>query len=158
MRILAIDPGTTESALVCWDGVKIIGFTKTLNNCILNQLRENDQDYPLVIEEINPYTMGMTIRDTILWSGRFQEARESRYFKVDYIPRREVTGHLCGAKSKVGDSVVIQALRDRFAYGVSNYGKGTKAAPGFFYGFKSDIWQAFALAVTYFDQSKWRDE
>jgi len=152
--IIAIDPGTEMSAKVCWDGEKIIGFTKTLNECILNQLRDSNRDCALVIEEINPYTMGMTIRDTILWSGRFQEAWENKYRKVFYIPRREVTKHLCGVGSGLGDSVVSQALKDRFAYGVRNHGKGTKKEPGFFFGFKADIWQAFALAVTWWDQNK----
>jgi len=36
---------------------------------------------------------------------------------------------------------------DRFAPGESNHGKGTKAEPGWFYGFAKDVWQATALAV-----------
>ena len=28
-----------------------------------------------------------------------------------------------------------------------NHGKGTKAQPGWFYGFSADVWQAAALAV-----------
>ena len=45
-----------------------------------------------------------------------------------------------------------QALVDRFAPGQPNHGKGTKAEPGFFYGFRADVWQAFALAVYAADQ------
>jgi hypothetical protein len=39
------------------------------------------------------------------------------------------------------------AIVDRFASGQPNRGKGTKAKPGWFYGFRADIWQAYALAV-----------
>ena len=72
---------------------------------------------------------------------------------VHYIPRREVRAHLCdNGGPKITDSVITAALVDRFAYGQKNFGKGTKKEPGFFYGFKKDIWQAFALAVTWWDK------
>ena len=68
------------------------------------------------------------------------------------MPRLEVKNHICHNGS-AKDSNIIQALVDRFAYGEPNRGKGVKASPGFFYGFKSDIWQAMALAVTFIDQN-----
>lgn len=48
---------------------------------------------------------------------------------------------------KANDATVRQALVDRFAPGQPNHGKGTKAAPGWFHGFRADVWQAYALAV-----------
>jgi hypothetical protein len=51
--------------------------------------------------------------------------------------------HVSSAK----DSNITQALIDRFAMGRPNRGKGTKAEPGWFYGFRKDIWQAYALGV-----------
>ena len=55
-------------------------------------------------------------------------------------------------KSTAKDSNITQALVDRFAPNTRNKGKGVKAEPGFFYGFKKDIWQAYALGVTYLDE------
>jgi hypothetical protein len=58
--------------------------------------------------------------------------------------------HCHSAKAK--DSNIRQALADRFAPGEPNYGKGTKANQGWFYGFSADVWQAYALAVYAADQ------
>lgn len=152
MIITAIDPGTTESGIVRWRyNERPVLAEKAKNEWV----KEVISQYALtgrvfIIEEINPYTMGKTTRDTILWSGRFQEAVESRGGKVVYLSRNQVRSALCGsAGSKINDSVIKQALVDRFAYGQPNFGKGDKKNPGFFYGFKKDIWQAFALAVAY---------
>ena len=154
--VIAIDPGTTESAYVGWDGRKILFFNKCKNLDLLSMVRSYDRGGDLIIEEINPYSMGKAIRDTIFWSGRFYEAWVSKDigYCATLLPRNDVREHLCGSQSskKIKDRAIIQALVDRFAYGQKNFGKGTKKEPGFFYGFKKDVWQSFALAVTWWDK------
>ena len=87
---------------------------------------------------------------TCVWIGRFIEQLSCCCDIVQTLPRQTVKAHLCQSV-RAKDSNVRQALVDRFAPGETNYGKGTKKAPGFFYGFSADIWQSFALAVTYND-------
>lgn len=55
---------------------------------------------------------------------------------------------LCNSM-KAKDSNITQALIDLFAKDTPNKGKGTKKEPGYFYGFKKDVWQAFAVAYVF---------
>jgi hypothetical protein len=90
---------------------------------------------------------GKTVFDTCVWIGRFSEAHAQVTGALpDLILRPTVKAHICGS-AKAKDPNIIQALVDRFAPGQPNKGKGTKAAPGWFYGFAADVWQAYALAV-----------
>jgi hypothetical protein len=156
MRVIAIDPGTTQSAYVIWDGVQIIDKDLVENDTLLNILRgwpasdwPEAEQIPMVIEQIRCYGMaiGQTTLDTVFWSGRFWEAwRGEKYL----IPRMEIKKHICH-NGAAKDSNIIQALADRFAYGVRNRGKGIKKEPGFFFGFHDDIWQAFAVGITFWD-------
>jgi hypothetical protein len=153
MRIIAIDPGTTKSAYVMWDGSYVLSQDILDNEVMLAYLHDPPVlPCPLVIEQIRCYGMaiGQTTLDTVFWSGRFWEAWQG---EKHLIPRMDVKMHLCKS-ARAKDSNVIQALIDRFAYGVRNRGKGTKAEPGFFYGFHDDIWQAMAVAVTWLDQQE----
>ena len=151
MKIIAIDPGPIQSAYVIWDGISTDCFNIIKNQEVLERFK-NDVSKTidiLVIEKVACYGMpvGESIFETVYWSGRFSEAFNGG---VHRLPRKDVKMHLCGSM-RAKDSNITQALVDRFAPYTSNKGKGKKADPGFFYGFKKDIWQAMALAVTYWD-------
>lgn len=162
--ILAIDPGNIESAYVLLDkNLKPIKIGKVKNHVLLDDLTM-DRFYEdafiehFAIEMISSYGMpvGREIFDTCVWIGRFIERANFRNIKQLY--RKEVKMNLCNTM-RANDSNIIQALVDRFAPNVRNKGKGIKANKGWFYGFKADIWAAYAVAVTYHDLylSKERD-
>jgi hypothetical protein len=157
--ILAIDPGTFESAYVIMgEDLKPIEFDKVENNELL-KLIQNIEYKPyttnhFAIEMVAHYgtamPAGKEIFDTCVWIGRFWQKALDRIPKLKRIYRKEVTMNLCHSV-RAKDSNVIQALIDRFAYGVPNRGKGYKKNPGWFFGFKGDIWQSYAVGVTYYD-------
>lgn len=154
-RLLAIDPGNIESAYVLMDAetYKPIEFGKILNYELLDMVYHKKYD-EFVIENIASYGMsvGRSVFDTCIWIGRFVEAATQNYMKeyympISYILRAEEKMNLCHSM-KAKDSNIRQALIDRFGE------VGTKKNPGFFYGFKKDIWAAFAVGVTYIDKQK----
>lgn len=156
MMLLAIDPGPTESAYVILDEqLKPVKFDKILNLQLLDDLDVDrhqhiaDVQY-CAIEMIASYGMavGKEIFDTCVWIGRFWE--RANFDEIRYIYRIDEKMNLCQSM-KARDSNVIQALVDRFAPGQPNHGKGTKRNPGWFYGFSKDIWQAYAVGVTFYD-------
>ena len=159
MIIFAIDPGSTQSGVVHWDDQTGRIFLKEKwDNKYLGvalQKYSHGSDLHFVIEQITLYQRAdMHIHDTILWYGRFLEILSAKGITPTFVTRSDVKKILLPGNHTVDrkDSTVCAYLRDRFAPGVSNNGKGTKKEPGYFYGFKADIWQAFALAVAYSDQ------
>ena len=152
MTLLAIDPGNTHSgyALIETGTCQPIKVGKIPNDEVLELIRFTSYDH-LSVEMIASYGMavGKEVFDTCIWIGRFIQRHDDRvaeYAGYDLVYRREVKLHHCNSTS-AKDANIIQALIDRFAYGQPNRGKGTKANPGWFYGFAADIWQAYALAV-----------
>lgn len=145
--ILAIDPGNTESAYVTLDdNLKPLDFAKIKNEDLIRMLENGDYGiYNVVIEMIASYGMavGKEVFETCVWIGRFTQVA-SEFTEVKYIYRKDEKINLCGTM-KAKDSNIRQALIDRFGV------VGTKKNPGFFYGFKKDIWAAMAVGVTYHD-------
>ena len=151
-KIFAIDPGTTHSGyvLVEHDGreiIRVLDKGKLPNEELLRRLPQ-DTDTVLVVEMVASYGMpvGREVFETCVWIGRFLQrgavAPDQQTHCLVY--RMEEKETLCHS-SRARDSNIVQALVDRYACGQPNHGKGTKAAPGFFYGFSKDAWQAMPL-------------
>lgn len=156
--ILAIDPGSTQSAFMLMDRetYRPILFGKENNDYVLDRVKCTVDGIDLAIEMIASFGMpvGAEVFDTVFWIGRFWEASNSSNKKLIY--RRDEKLNICGT-TKANDATIRQALIDRFAPGVKNHGKGIKRNPGWFYGFAADMWQAYAVGVTYLDTLTGRD-
>ena len=143
--ILAIDPGTTHSAYCIIDEktYKPIEYAILPNRQLLDRVWRTDA----VIEMFASYGMpvGKEVFVTCVWIGRFMEKIGEENTTLIY--RQDVKLNLCKS-SRATDANVIMALMDRFG------SKGTKKNPGWFYGFKDDIWSAYAIGVTYIDKLK----
>jgi len=153
LRILAIDPGCTESAYVVYDGSKVIEHAKVENFALLSRMRaDRPHTFPgvfdLAIESIASYGMavGAEVFETCVWSGRFIEAWNYRGWSYSKVYRKEVKMHLCGTM-RAKDANVRQAIIDR--YGGKEKAIGNKKTPGPLYGIKADVWAALAVAITY---------
>jgi hypothetical protein len=150
--ILAIDPGNKESAYVKIDEktLKPMEFGKIENTWLIPKLvldTEFTKDVKhLAIEMIASYGMavGKEVFETCVWIGRIEQVFFCKDVLRCFIYRKDEKINLCGTM-KAKDSNIIQALKDRFG------NKGTKANKGWFYGFSKDVWQAYAVGVTYHD-------
>lgn len=164
--ILAVDPGNeaTGWALIDAEDLRPLRIGKQENEAayleVLGACSELMADEPggievyIAVEMIASYGMpvGAEVFDTCVWIGELKERFRHWLTKADFrlIYRRDEKLAICGSP-KANDATIKQALVDRFARGEKNYGKGTKKAPGWFYGFRADIWAAYAVGVTYHD-------
>ncbi len=152
--ILAIDPGTTQSAWVLFDSDygPIISKGLAPNNAVLKMLEQwGDSDVHLAIEMIASYGMpvGREVFETCVWIGRFAQAWGDNR---SMVYRKDVKMHLCG-NNRAKDSNIRQALSDlmteRYWHGGGkNPAVGIKSDPGPCYGVSKDIWAALGVAVT----------
>lgn len=164
--ILAIDPGTTMSGvcLVRSEDMRPLWSAKLENHMVRSTVVREfptlgvmGNNLEVVIERMQGNNMPVSsdVFLTCEWIGRFDVyMRDITGFLTRYICRRDEYKALCSNIYTHNDKGVRQALVERFAYGEPNYGKGTKAAPGWFYGFSADAWSAYAIAVTYIDSQE----
>lgn len=163
-KIFAIDPGTTHSGYVVveHDGreiTRVLSRGKLPNEELMRQLPYNVGHAEIVVEMVASYGMavGREVFETCVWIGRFLQlgAVLPEHQPRHIVYRMEEKQALCH-NSRAKDANIVQALVDRYAYGQPNHGKGTKASPGFFYGFSKDAWQAMAVAATWLDRETQR--
>lgn len=165
--IMAVDPGPRESAWIRInsDGYKPIDMAKSDNSVVRSRMYRMSYDHlvydHLVIEEcIARKYSGRDITDTAFEAGRIAQA--SLFDAFTLISRSKVRGHT--TKSNKGkDSTIIEALIQLFEpelyirwhkKEISRPKMLIEAKKGFFKGFHSDIWQAFALGYTFINITK----
>lgn len=155
MRVVAIDPGYKQSAVVVFDGTSVQVHFVDNNEAIREWLFDYKQDLQgapctLVIEQMqmfrSAFGVGVEVFDSVRWSGRFQEIWYPRVTHM--LLRAKVRGHLSAIKG--GDAAVRQGLIVRFG-GYKDVAIGKKKTPGPLYGVTSHEWSALALAVTWWD-------
>ena len=153
MKLIAIDPGTHQSAAVIWDG-KQAELPQIVDNTeLLNWLRNKAPHLPIACEMVACYGMavGREVFETCVLIGRMHEIWFSKGLSFHTVYRRDVKLHLCGSM-KAKDQNIRQALIDRFGV------VGTKKNKGPLFGISSHLWSALAVAVTYRDAMTPRPE
>lgn len=148
MRILALDPGTTQTAWVLWDTCgDLVEFGIHGNEDMRETVRVMIEDFApdqLAVEMIASYGMpvGAEVFQTCVWIGRFVQLWvTSTGNPWQFVYRRDVKLELCNS-AKAKDGNVRQALLDRVGP------QGTKKAPGPTYGVSKDVWSALGVAIT----------
>ena len=154
--IFAIDPGNTQSgyALVQMPEFKLLDFGKVDNEKLLYSMLElSAKATDFCIEMVASYGMpvGKDVFETCVWIGRFKE-RLNGIMQADFVYRKDEKLCLCGSL-KAKDSNIRQELINRYAKFDFKNGKGVKKNPDTFYGVAKDVWQAIAVAVTYYENN-----
>lgn len=146
MNVMAIDPGTNETAYVMLSGKDVMGKGIIPNHEVLPII--STCPYPIAIEMIASYGMpvGREVFETCVWIGRFVEVASG---EATLIYRKDVKMHLCGTP-RAKDGNIRQELLDRYGPGKAA-AIGLKKTPGPLYGFKSHLWAALAVGVYYQD-------
>jgi len=153
--VIGIDPGNIESAISVYDGTRIVYCAK-LPNMIDSEdhfferlfhehsVAAEYSQYPIkiFIETIQSYGMpvGQEVFETCFYIGRLQLLLEQNNIPYEMVKRSDIKLHHCGT-TRAKDTNIKAALIERFG------DKGTKAAPGFFFGVTGDGWSACAIAI-----------
>ena len=150
MRILAVDPGPTESAAVLFDTEtrRVVEHAKVLNEVMLTNIEIARSCYDVaVIEMIASYgiPVGAEVFETCVWIGRFLQVIGEQY--THRIFRKDVKLELCHKVQGVNDGVIRQRLIDLF--GGKEKAIGKKKTPGPLYGISGDCWAALAVAIAW---------
>ena len=154
MPVLAIDEGNEYSGYcVVLDDFSPAEFGKVTNDELLKHLGDIFEKYKgisLAIEKFESYGMpvGRSVFDSCVWAGRFIQACQEQGIEYEWVSRKEEKLIICGSL-KANDTTIKRALINMFCDHDYRTGKGTKKNPDYFYGFKADVWSAFAIGYVY---------
>lgn len=145
-RILAIDPGTYNSAFIRYSivGRSWTTFGKVANERLLAEIYLKRPD-AVVCEDMQ--AMGMRVgRETFRtcrYIGRIEQICRSEDIPFFTVYRREEKKLLCAGIVRPKDKHVRAALIDLYG------DQGTSKAPGPTYGISADVWSALSVAHTF---------
>ena len=157
---IGIDPGNIESAMSIYDGTRIVFCQKIPNktdsdvewdffDTFKHQYILAHKEFSMgglvekvFIETIQSYGMpvGQEVFETCFYIGRLQLLLEQNNIPYEMVKRSDIKLHHCGT-TRAKDTNIKAALIERFG------DKGTKSAPGFFFGVTGDGWSACAIAI-----------
>ena len=145
MKILGIDPGTTESGYVVYNTEKeeVLSLGKIANDDLLEIVINNpDGADVLAIEIICAYgqRVGKSTFETCFFIGQCMQAFRGPYYRIKRVDEKK---YICGTGA-AKDSGIRQELLDRFEPDL----EPRKKPKGKLKGFKSDIFSALAVAIT----------
>jgi hypothetical protein len=169
VTVLAIDPGTTQSAwllLDCCDDNHdarmpwpVLGHGIVPNDEMRRVIVEERYD-AFAIEWVQSFGMpvGAEVFETVAWIGVFEERCRATP-RTGYAPivamrrytRQQIKLHHCNS-NKANDGTIRQALIDRFGGRIRAI--GTKKIPGPLNGIANDVWSALAIATKFADDWK----
>lgn len=157
MKVFAIDPGNVYSAYCVVDAetLRPLDFAKVPNEELREYIKDFrfDENDRAAVEMLQSYgnLIGKDVLDTAVWIGRFAERLDRKLLHpAEMVYRMEEKMHICHSP-KAGDAEIRRALIDRFCKHDFRNGKGTKKSPDWFYGFKADVWAAYAVALTFIE-------
>jgi hypothetical protein len=159
--MLAIDPGSSQSAFVWFDNDgSILDSGKVTNRSLLDELSAqgrldripNGEQLAIEFPRVRGMAFQQQVLDTCLVAGRLIEAWNGPWARID---RAQVKLCLCNS-TRATDANIRAALLDR--YEPTGGGKtpqvGTKSQPGPLYGFKADMWAALAVGITFLERGE----
>lgn len=162
MKVYAIDPGNTKSAMCVIDADTLRPLDAVIleNDLLMQRIRRTklEEEDSVAIEMLQSYgnLIGRDVLETAVWIGRFYEAFLRKMPITGAQPtlvfRIEEKMHICG-DPKAGDTNIRRALIDRFCDHDFRTGRGTVKNPDWFYGFAKDMWAAYAVGLTHIEKN-----
>ena len=152
-KVICIDPGTTHSGIVTFDGEIVHMANSKMPNEELVDILEGlpkNQESRMAIEMFASYGMavGESTFETVLWIGRFIQAFGD--YRSTKIYRKDVKMHLCGTM-RAKDANIRRRILDIFP--ATGGGKtpqvGTIKQQGPLFGVSSHAISALAVGLTY---------
>lgn len=141
LKVCGVDPGTTKTAVVVWNGQAILDRRIIPNLDVIKYLADAGcQVVCCEHMECHGMAVGKETFETAYWIGRFWQVCDILDIEWMRVMRSTIKSYWCHSQ-KATDSNIRRAVLDRLGP------PGVKKKPGVTYGVAKDMWSALAIAV-----------